>query len=48
MMGHGDGGKTLTETLEAYTATAKGERPDDFGKTVFPAKDFAADKPLCE
>ncbi len=48
MMGHSDGGKTLTETLETYTATARGERPDDFGKTVFPATDFATDKPLCE
>lgn len=48
MMGHTDGGKTLTETLEAYTATANGKRVDDFGKTVFPAKNFSADEALCE
>eukprot|EP00752_Nemacystus_decipiens_P001221 g1221.t1 len=46
VMGHADGGKTLTETLEAYTAAAKGEREDDFGKSVFPAKDFSPEEPL--
>lgn len=48
MMGHDDGGKALMETLEAYTAAASGERTDDFGKTVFPAKTFTADETLCE
>ena len=48
LMGHTDGGETLTETLEAYTATAKGEREDDFGKTVFPAKNFSPKEPLRE
>lgn len=48
LMGHTDGGKTLTETLEAYTATANGEREDDFGKTVFPAKTFSPKEPLRE
>lgn len=48
IMGHDDGGKTLMETLKAYTATANGERADDFGKTVFPAKHFAAEEELCE
>lgn len=48
LMGHTDGGETLTATLETYTATAKGERADDFGKTVFPAKNFSAEGTLCE
>lgn len=48
MMGHDDGGKAFMETLEAYTAAANGERDDDFGKTVFPAKTFTADETLCE
>lgn len=47
-MGHTDGGKMLTETLGAYTATTNGEREDDFGKTVFPAKNFSAKQALCK
>ncbi|CAM9675844.1 unnamed protein product [Ectocarpus fasciculatus] len=46
MMGHDDGGKAFMGTLEAYTAAANGERDDDFGKTVFPAKTFTADETL--
>lgn len=49
MMGHTDGGKVLKETLETYTATANGQAGDDeFGKTVFPAKNFAPADPFCE
>lgn len=48
MMGHADGGAALIETLAAYTLAANGERADDFGKTVFPAKSFSATEPLCE
>ncbi|CAM9099437.1 unnamed protein product [Scytosiphon promiscuus] len=46
MMGHKDGGDVLTETLKEYTAAANGERADAFGKTVFPAKNFAPTDPL--
>ena len=48
MMGHSDGGAILKSTLEAYTEAANGKRPDDFGKTVFPAKDFDPAKPFRE
>lgn len=48
IMGHDDGGEMLMETLKAYTATANGERTDDFGKTVFPSKNFAAEEEFCE
>lgn len=48
MMGHDDGGKALAATLETYTAAANGKRADDFGKTVFPAKNFSATEPLRE
>lgn len=48
MMKLEDGGKALAETLEAYTAVANGGGADEFGKTVFPAKNFRADGTLCE
>lgn len=47
MMGHADA-TVLTATLESYTEAANGKRADDFGKTVFPSKDFSATEPLCE
>lgn len=34
----------VTETLVAYTQAATGETEDAFGKTTFPAKDFAPDQ----
>lgn len=43
-----DGGKALRETLEIYTAVANGDGTDEFGKTVFPVKNFIPDEPLCE
>lgn len=47
MMRHDDA-SVLTATLEAYTEAANGKRADDFGKTVFPSKEFLATEPLCE
>lgn len=47
MMGHNDA-TVLTATLDAYTGAANGKRADDFGKTVFPSKNFVATEPLCE
>lgn len=48
MMGHEDGGKALTATIDAYSKAANGDGADEFGKTVFPSKNFSADQPLCE
>lgn len=45
MMRHDDA-SVLTATLEAYTEAANGKRADDFGKTVFPSKEFLATEPL--
>lgn len=47
MMNHDDA-TVLTATLEAYTEAANGKRKDDFGKTVFPSKNFLATEPLCK
>lgn len=47
MMNHDDA-TVLTATLEAYTQAANGKRKDDFGKTVFPSKNFVATEPLCK
>lgn len=48
MLGYSDGGMTLKATLEDYTEIANGKRPDDFGKTVFPAKNFDPSRPFRE